>query len=98
MKKDILKIFAKFTGKHLRWSLFLNKVTGPAALLIEAFRNRCFPVFFAKFLLTHFLQIISRRLLLNFLVVNNQVKKILKNICAEKFQKQSPVENRKSIF
>ena len=24
--KKSLKIFAKFTGKHLRWSLFFNKV------------------------------------------------------------------------
>ena len=27
-KIDVLKIFAIFTGKHLCWSLFFNKVTG----------------------------------------------------------------------
>ena len=27
-KKDVLKNFAKFTGKHLCQSLFFNKVTG----------------------------------------------------------------------
>ena len=27
-KKDILKSFTKFTGKHLCWSLFFKKVTG----------------------------------------------------------------------
>ena len=26
IKKDIIKDFAKFTGKHLRWSIFFNKV------------------------------------------------------------------------
>ena len=25
-EKDVLKYFAKFTGKHLRWSLFLIKL------------------------------------------------------------------------
>ena len=34
-KKDVLKNFAKFAGKHLRQSIFLNKVAGlrPATLL-----------------------------------------------------------------
>ena len=34
-KKGVLRNFAKFTGKHLRQSLFLNKVAGlrPATLL-----------------------------------------------------------------
>ena len=36
MKKDILKSFSKFTGKHLCWSPFLIK--------LQAFR----PVFFLK--------------------------------------------------
>ena len=27
-KKSVLKNFTKFTGKHLRWSLFFNKVAG----------------------------------------------------------------------
>ena len=43
-KKGIPKFnFAKFTGKHLRQSLFFNKVTVPQRL-----RHRCFPVNFAK--------------------------------------------------
>ena len=35
IKEHVLKIFAKFTGKHLCQSLFLNKVVGlrPASLL-----------------------------------------------------------------
>ena len=43
-KKAVLRNFAKFTGKHLCQSLFLNKVLG----------HRCFPVNFAKFLRTAF--------------------------------------------
>ena len=46
MKKGVLENFAKFTGKHLYQSLFFNKVSG----LIH------FPVNFAKFLRTPFLQ------------------------------------------
>ena len=37
IKNGVLKSFAKFTGKHLCWSVFLNKVSGlrPATLLKE---------------------------------------------------------------
>ena len=47
--------FAKFTGKHLRQGLFLNKVAGlgPATLLKRLWRS-CFLVNFAKFLRTPF--------------------------------------------
>ena len=53
-KKDALRNFAKFTGKHLRHSLSFNKVAGlrPATLLKERLWHRCFPVKFAKFLRT----------------------------------------------
>ena len=56
-EKSVLKNFAKFTGKHLRQSLFFNKVTGlrPATLLKKILWHRCFPVNFAKFLRTLFL-------------------------------------------
>ena len=52
-----LKNFAYFTGKHLRWSLFFNKVASlrPLALL----KKRTFSVNFAKFLRTPFLKITS---------------------------------------
>ena len=58
MKKGVLKNFAKFTGKHLRQSLFFNKVAGPmpASLLQKRLWHRCFPVNFAKFLRTPFLK------------------------------------------
>ena len=35
MKKGVLKIFTKFTGKHLCQSLFFNKVTGLTLLKKE---------------------------------------------------------------
>ena len=63
MKKDV-KNFAKFTGKHLCQSLFLDKVAGliytslflnkvaglrPATLSKKRLWYKCFPVNFAKF-------------------------------------------------
>ena len=58
IKIGVLRNFAKFTGKHLCQSLFLNKVAvlRPAALLKKRLWRRCFPVNFAKFLGTPFLQ------------------------------------------
>ena len=66
LSKKVLKDFAKFTGKHLCQSLFFNKVAGfrPATLLKKRVWHRCFPVNFAKFLWTPFLQNTSWRLLL----------------------------------
>ena len=48
-KKDVLKNFTKFTGKHLCRSLLR-----PAALFKKRHRHRCFPVNFTKFLRTSF--------------------------------------------
>ena len=53
-KKGVLRNFAKLTGKHLYQSLFFNEVTG--------LWHRRFPVNFAKFLRTPFLQDTSGRL------------------------------------
>ena len=63
----VLRNFAKFTGKNLCPSLFFNKVAGlrPATLLKNRLWHRCFPVNFAKFLRTTFLQNTSGRLLLS---------------------------------
>ena len=65
-EKGILRNFAKFTGKHLCQSLFLNKVARlrPATLSKKKLWHRCFPVNFAKCLSTSFLQNTSGRLLL----------------------------------
>ena len=46
-RKGVLGDLAKLTGKHLSQSLFFNKVTD--------LRHLCFPVSFAKFLRTPFL-------------------------------------------
>ena len=50
--KDVLRNFAKSTGKHLCQSLFFNKVASlrPATLLKKRLWHRRFPVNFAKFL------------------------------------------------
>ena len=55
-RKDVLRYFAKFTGKHLCQSLFFNKVAclRPGTLLKKRLWHRCFPVNFAKFLRTSF--------------------------------------------
>ena len=56
-KKGFSRNFAKFTGKQLRQSLFLNEVAGlnPVTLLKKRLWYRSFPVDFAKFLRTPFL-------------------------------------------
>ena len=60
-KKVVLGNFAKFTGKHLsRLSLLIKLQT----LQKKRPWHRCFPLNFAKFLRTPFLQNTSRRLLL----------------------------------
>ena len=65
MKKGVLRNFTKFTGKHLCQSLFFNKVADLrlATFLKKRLWHRCFPVIFAKFLRTPFLQNTSGRLL-----------------------------------
>ena len=60
VKKGVLKKFAKFTGKHLRQR--------PATLSKKRLWRRCFPVNFAKFLRTPFLQNTPGRLLLQLTV------------------------------
>ena len=56
--KGVLKNFAKFTGKRLCQSLFFNEATDlrPATLLKKRLWHKRFPVDFAKFLRTSFLQ------------------------------------------
>ena len=52
VRKAVLRNFEKFTGKHLCQSFFFNKVS----LLKKRLWHKCFPVNFAKFLKTPFLQ------------------------------------------
>ena len=65
-KKGVLENFVKFTGKHLCYSLFFNKVAGLSLQFYykKKLWHRCFPVNFAKFIRTPFLQNIFGRLLL----------------------------------
>ena len=51
IKKDVLKNFAKFTGKQLCQSLFFKKSCRPepATFLKKTLWHRCFPENFAKF-------------------------------------------------
>ena len=76
VRKGVLRNFAKFTGKHLRQSLFFNKVAvlRPATLLKKRLWHRCFPVNFAKFLRTPFLQNTSGRMLLKFPVLKTRTR------------------------
>ena len=55
-KKAVLRNFVRFTGKHLCQRL---SQAWPATLLKKSLWYRCFPVNFAKFLRTPFLQNIS---------------------------------------
>ena len=72
-KMGVLKNFANFTtGKYLCWSLFLIKLQAwrPAGMktcnfIIKKLQHRCFPVKFAKFLRTSFLQNTSDGYFLN---------------------------------
>ena len=68
MRKGVLRNFTKFTGKHLRQSLFFNKTTGvrSATLLKKRLWHRCFLVNLTKFFRTSFLQNTFGRLLLHF--------------------------------
>ena len=52
IKKVFLKNFSKLTRKHLRRSLFLNKIAGLRLLILLKKRlwHKCFPVNFVKYL------------------------------------------------
>ena len=63
VRKGFLRNCLKVTGKYLCQSLYFNKV-GSATVLKKRLRRRCFPIDFAKFLRTVFLQNTSGRLLL----------------------------------
>ena len=70
LKIDVLKNFAIFTGKQLRWSLYLIK--------LQAFK--CFPVNIAKSLTAVFLQSTSGGCFCRCSVLHHIFKKTLLNI------------------
>ena len=59
VRKGILKIFTKFTGKRLCQSLFSNEIAGlrSAIILKKRLWHRCFPANFLKLLRTPFYSI-----------------------------------------
>ena len=65
-RKDVLRNFAKLSGKTLCQGLLFDKDIDlrPASLLKKRLWHRCFPTNFAKFLRKRFLQNASRQLLL----------------------------------
>ena len=66
IKKVLLKIFAIFIGKQLRWSLFLIK---SQKFVKKRLQQKCFPVSLAKFLRTLILKNNCERLLLEIIIV-----------------------------
>ena len=76
-EKGVPTNFAKFTWKHLCWSLVFNKVEDlqPATFLKRRLWHRCFPAYFAKFLRTPFYTEHLQWLLLKF--ISRQTKEIL---------------------
>ena len=77
-EKGVLRSFTKFTGKHLRRSLYFNKVADPT-LLKQRLWHRYFPVTFAQFLRKPFLTE-HLRWLLPFMIILVTLLLILK-IC-----------------
>ena len=89
MTKGVVRNFAEFTGKHLRrfWRrCFDVNFARPATLLKKKLLHWCFPVNFAKFLRTPFLQNNLGRL---FLEIKYEISKLVR-----KFTIQSP----KSVY
>ena len=66
VRKGILRNFTKFTGKYLCYRIYFHKVAGlrPATSLNKWLSHKCFPVNFARFLRTPFLENTSGWLLL----------------------------------
>ena len=64
ISKCVLNNFKKFTEKHLCLGLFCNEVAVLSFLIKKRLWRRSFPINFAKFLRTSFLQNTSWRLLL----------------------------------
>ena len=85
MKKSVLRNSAKFTGKHVCWSLFFNKVAGLrlASLLKKRFWHWFFPVNFAEFLRALFFIEHFWWLLLDLLtfITAQKIKFFIKDFC-----------------
>lgn len=67
--------FAKFIGKHMRWSLFFNEVAGimPVTLLKTRLQHRCFPVDLQNFSEHLLIETLSHVCIANFKRVNRHL-------------------------
>ena len=83
VRKDVLRSFAKFTGKHLCQSLFFKK----------RLWHRCFPVNLPKFPGMPFLQNTSWGLLLSSTWHDNNIQLLL-----QKVQSTTDKKNVKKVF
>ena len=84
-KKGVPKNFAIFTGKHMCWSLFFNKVAGVACNFIKnEIPTHVFPVNITKFLRIPILKNIYERLLplTLFLQMISSLSDIMKILCS----------------
>ena len=84
-KKNVIRNFTKFKGKHLCQSLFFNEVAGLrlrplATLLKKRLWHKCFPVNFVKFLRAPFSQYNAGRLFLKHKKRNFNTGKVNQNI------------------
>ena len=77
LQSSVLKRFAIFSGKHLRWSLFFNEDAGlqTCNFIKKRLQCRCFPVNIAKFLRTAVFIEHLRRLLFSLRMKNNFILK-----------------------
>ena len=99
--KAFLKNFAKLTGKYLCQSLFFNEVAGlrSATSLKKRLWHRCFPVIFAKFLRTPFLQNTSKQLVLYILAWIDLIKVSSLTLRSKtNFGNRKPFKNDKKGF
>ena len=89
VKKGVLRNFAKFTAKHLRQSLFFNKVAG----------RRYLPVNFVKLIRTPFLRNTSGRLpLIRWIFLNVRKKHLCSSLFSIKLRAWRPAFLLKNVF
>ena len=101
--KVIIKNFAIFTEKQLRWSLFLNKNAGLQSwnFIKKRLQHRFFPVNIAKFLRTPVLENICERLFERFPTWASNITRnmgIEENIFSKTIKKHSKFSYMKKTY
>ena len=103
-KKDVIKHFPKFTGKHLCWRLFLTKFEALMPVTLLVFPGQVFFCDFVIFLRTYILQNICEWLLLTFccyrlkIQTKTQLKCLFQNMRKKKVYKMWYSENIKTAM